>query len=326
MAVVIQSFDGGTEGAALTTVTTATNGDTACGTVNYPGSLIYASAAAAHGAFGARVVPSSGAIREYQWNITAAGIGHFVGYFTRRAAWTANHNIFQLRSASGLMCSVGAFSSTQRINLTDRLGNLLFSSVDTATTVDQLYRIEVKVGKGTGAGPASTDGDIEFRLYLAEATTPVATYTTAASDTGVADLTNMRLGRPSGTTTDVITEDWDSFRLVTAADLFGTMSNPWPAAPPSKINFTAIKSDVDETTITWTDPTDAPSGVAILRAPSVETGNDGNGLPPSNFNYDPSTISGVSTIASAQFSASDSPYIDPSLSPISYSYWLVRET
>lgn len=331
MAIILFNADGagGTDGDALSVANTGGGGNTACETPTSPGALIFSSAAAAHGSLGIRVVPSSGVIREGRWNWPAAEVMQFRGYFTRRANPTAAHTILQIKSGSTTLVQF-AFSSSNpgRLNTQNAAGAPLFGDATSNTIIDQLMRLEFKIDSNTGTG----DGVIDVALYQGESTTPQATFSsTTANLGGPLDSDNLRIGRPSGTTTDVTTEDWDSFVVWTGADIPATLNNPFPGVPPEKIDFTAVKSGADEVTISWLDPGDAPNGVAILRGPGNLKGvADTNGRFEADPLFDFSTVAGVSVIASNQDAATDSPFVDDDggagLSPITYSYGMVRES
>lgn len=90
---------------------------------------------------------------------------------------------------------------------------------------------------------------------------------------------------------------------------------------PSKVSFIVNRISNTETSVAFTMPGDAPDGVTIARCPGSEMGNDGEGRPPSDPAYDPSTIAGAVVIAEGLMS---SPYADTGLTPGIYTYWVAR--
>lgn len=224
MATWTNSAEGGTSGVAASSANTGGASGDAFTSFNGTGVFEFLTGAAAHGSMGYLMVPTSATIREGRVDLTADPTVHFVGYWQRKAAATAAHTILQLRSSSALMATISISSSTQRLIVNNSAGTNIFGTADSLTAVDTWYRIELKVTKGTGTG----DGVCEFRLYVGESTTPQATFSSSTVNMGTADFTNMRIGRPSGTTTDVTAQWWDSMRLFTNVDLPVTMANPWP--------------------------------------------------------------------------------------------------
>lgn len=323
MAIIGQTADAGPDTAALTVANSGGGNGTACETPTSPGALIYSTAAAAHGAMGIRSVPQSGVIREGRWNFTAAQVMQFRGYFYRRNNPTAAHTILQIKSGATTVFQLAASASNPgRINVQDATGSPLFGTSASNTVLDTLYRVEFIIDCGT----TSSDGSVEFRLYPGESTTPQASYSSGAAVNlgGPLDADNIRLGHPSGTTSDLTVWDWDSWNIWTAGDMSGTFPNLF-TADPSKIDFTLTEISPTQVNIGWADPGNAPNGIAILRGPGNLTGVDGNGRLPSDPLYDFSTIAGVSVIANNQDAATDSPYSD-TITAGGYTYNIVRET
>lgn len=324
MVAIGQTAEAGPDGAALTVANSGGGNGTACETPTSAGSLIYSSGAAAHGSFGIRSVPQSGVIREGRWNFTAAQIIQFRGYFYRRGNPTVAHTILQIKSgATTLFQLASSASNPGRINVQDANGSPLYGTTASNTALDTLYRVEFIIDCGT----TSSNGDVQFRLYPGESTTHQAIYDSGIAPVNLAgplDADNIRLGHPSGTTTDLTVWDWDSWNVWTAGDMTGTFPNLFTAAP-SKIDFTLTEISDTQVDIGWADPGDAPDGIAILRGPGNLTGVDGNGLPSSDPLYDFSTVAGVSVIANNQDAATDSPYSD-TITAGTYTYDIVRES
>lgn len=322
MVAIGQTAEAGPDGAALTVANSGGGNGTACETPTSAGSLIYSSGAAIHGSYGIRSVPQSGVIREGRWNWTAAQIIQFRGYVIRRANPTAAHTILQIKSGATTLFQLASSSSNPgRINVQNSVGSPLFGDVTSNTTIDAVNRIEFILDCGT----TSSNGDVQFRMYAGESTTAAATFNTSAANLGgPLDADNIRLGHPSGTTTDLTVWDWDSWNVWTGVDMTGTFPNLFTAAP-SKIDFTLTEISDTQVDIGWADPGDAPDGIAILRGPGNLTGVDGNGLPSSDPLYDFSTVPGVSVIANNQDAATDSPYSD-TITAGTYTYDIVRES
>lgn len=323
MVAIGNSAEGGVEGVALTVANSGGASGTACETPTSAGALRFAAAAAMHGSFGLEVVPQSGVIREGRWNFTAAQVLQFRGYWRRTADPTATHTILQIKNgATNLFFLSTSASNPGRINLLNAAGSPIFGNASSNTVIDTEYRIEFNLDLGT----STSDGEVEFRLYAGESTTPQATYSSGATINlgGPLDGDNIRLGRPSPTTTDLVTEHWDSWNVWTAGDIPATLSNPYPGEPPDKIDFTALKVSTTEMSVAWVTPADAPNGVDVIYCPGVQS-NDGDGDPPSDPLYDPTDLVG-SVTAGTQLDDLDSPLSIPGLTPGSYTVWIVRSS
>lgn len=134
-----------------------------------------------------------------------------------------------------------------------------------------------------------------------------------------------------------VNEHWgirvlDTDTLPATATMAVSLAAPWDQVPnfygvglyygslPSKISFSATRVDNETVSIDWSLPGDAPDGISICRA-SGPVVNDGEGRPPSDAAYDPSTVDGAVIIAEG---LSEGPYLDEGLTPGVYTYWVAR--
>lgn len=91
--------------------------------------------------------------------------------------------------------------------------------------------------------------------------------------------------------------------------------------PP--LSFTVTKTDSTHTSVSWTSSDSTIThGVSIVRAAGDKTTSvDGNGVAVGASGYDPTTIAGATTIASA---VTTSPYADTVPTSGTYTYWINR--
>ena len=174
---------GGASGNAFTTVSRGTGA-----------SLIYSSAAAAHGSLGFSITGTSGTATFVGWSgLSATSLATRLYYNTGSVDPSALIRLLDIRNASG---------TAARIELST--GNQLFVQNNAGVTVDTFptalkpntwYRIELAISISAGAAT------INCAYYLDDATTPVDNaYATSAGNTGSASIAQVSFGSAANAT------------------------------------------------------------------------------------------------------------------------------
>lgn len=229
MGTFVNDWQGiGADGTTLTAANSDDGGGTALSTVDADSFVIDDAAAlsAPSMPLGLRHVPVSSTVKQVIWNMPAAeATALVVTYFRRTATPTTAHNLMQVRHGSGTACTLQMTTTgSGRIVILNAAGTNIYNNSAANLTVNQWYRIEFRVTRGV----TTLDGAVSFQLFTADSSTPVASFSTLATNTGTADLTNIRWGRTSGATTDLTTEHWGPMRVWSGADDPGGHVHLWP--------------------------------------------------------------------------------------------------
>lgn len=172
---------------------------------------------------GLRHVPVASTIVEARWDFTAVDRVFIVGYFRRTATPTANHTILQVRNATSAIADL-LLATTDNGRIVPRASGVnAYHNAAANIAAGTDYRFELRIIRGT----TSSDGTLEFWLYPADSGIAQASFSSSTLNTGTADLTNFRWGRPSGATTDVTEEHWKPLRAWSGVDDPTGNGFPW---------------------------------------------------------------------------------------------------
>lgn len=172
---------------------------------------------------GLRHVPVASTIVEARWDFTATDRVFIVGYFKRTATPTANHTILQVRNATSAIADL-LLATTDNGRIVPRASGVnAYHNAAANIAAGTDYRFELRIIRGT----TSSDGTLEFWLYPADSGIAQASFSSSTLNTGTADLTNFRWGRPSGATTDVTEEHWKPLRAWSGVDDPAGNGFPW---------------------------------------------------------------------------------------------------
>jgi hypothetical protein len=305
------SAEGGTDGTTVTTGNSGGASGDAWGAVVINGTLTYENTAPHEGSMCYQISPTSSQQCYLHMIETSEDEMFLSAYLKMPSAPAATEDNVVFRSASAGAAGFGTRADA-KFRTTDATGTALNTSTATLTA-NLWHRIEMHVVKGT----TTSNGTIEVEVYEEDELTPIHSYSNTACNAGTAQLTNIRLGRPSATadTTNVFI---DAVQWWTGADVPALFGNPW--ALQKIVGISATRLSASSVEIAWTDVTDAPNGYDVVRAPGTHT-NDGDDRDPSDPLYDPLTISGAVVAVTAD---AGTPFVDTGLTPGDYTYWLVR--
>lgn len=111
----------------------------------------------------------------------------------------------------------------------------------------------------------------------------------------------------------ITSRDWAALAIVFAKEY-------------AKVPGVAVRLDSTSVSVTWTHPSDAPDGMALIRCAGHQV-NDFDGDIPSDPDYDPTTIVGATVVANNLDAGDSVGYTDSGITPPGeYTYWLVRES
>lgn len=188
MALVQNTFNGGTSGAGITE---ATSGG-ASGTpfnyveVNTGATATFQTTAALHGARGARIT-GNGAHAFLQHDLVGTKKLTMRFHVRFPSAPTVNCQIYTPRSSIDYIGGLN-ITTALKFQVTKLGGASIFTSA--ALSVNTYYRVEIAHEVAT-----ATTGKIWFRYFVGNSATPVEEFTTTTTDLGTANLVMYRLGK-----------------------------------------------------------------------------------------------------------------------------------
>lgn len=245
MALMTNSCETGI--ASGTAVSNANNddggaGDTFALSPSGTSALVFSSVQKAHGSLSHLFTVASGASVYEQWTVTAGGsvTARFYVYFTNTPSTSAP--IFSARSSSAQRAAV-LYGSDGVLKIIDG-ASANKTTGWSALSLNTWYRIEVVVTKGT----TSSDGRIQVKYFTLDSTSAIGTYDTVSAghtaDTGTADFTQVRFGRPSGVTTSAdMVFYMDDFAAQDSASFLGPVgTNLAPTVTPVQSTYTFVKN------------------------------------------------------------------------------------
>lgn len=222
-------FEGGTDGATLTTANSGTAPDAAFNTVTGGSIWTFSSTGKIRGTLGARVVigTTATAWRAYdQWSAVTQVVG--------RVGFTWNGTV----KASTVICGVinSSFAAMMKV-VTDATGKVIvqnaagttLATTAAALTAGTAYYVEMQVAAGA---TGTTDGTINVQLYTAAApgTLLINFTSTAANTNGTAGSVRGQLGDNSAVASLDITFDDVMWRTSTLTPLGAPSGNLPPVA------------------------------------------------------------------------------------------------
>lgn len=159
--------------------------------------------------------PVASEIREARVEFPDADTVFVVGYVRRTGDVSVAHTIVQFRHPGGVSADILMQSTSNgRLVVRGSGGTALYNNSASNLAVNTWYRFEVRYTKGT----TSTDGQVSYQLFVADGTTPQASFSSSAVNTGTNAYTEVRFGRPSAATADVTVEHWGPLAIYTDAD------------------------------------------------------------------------------------------------------------
>jgi len=195
MARYSNSFEGGTDGAAVTAANSGGSSGSAFGAVSATGStsVVYDNDHAAHGGLAAKVSPASDGLASVYW--TTTGSGHVAArvyiYLTEH---TLLGRVMFLGVGETRVLSLSVQGSGA-VRVEDKTGAAgIFDSAP--IPINQWVRLELEAQTGA----TDTTGTVKFATYLADSTTTVDSFTTATANLGTDAITRGRAGSYSSVT------------------------------------------------------------------------------------------------------------------------------
>lgn len=238
MAIILNSFDGGTSGIAVSTANSGGGSGTAFSSV---AGVSFSSGAAVHGPMGAITGPA-GTSRYVRHDLTGATAVLARGYFRLAPSTNADTNPLRLGLSTGSVSAVWlGGANTGRLQLMQ--GSGAATSPAGLLTLGTLYRHELYCKPGSG------DGEIRLAVYEGNATTPVWDSGLIGGRT-INPLTYAYYGNYATTGAAV---EFDSVGAKTDAD---AVWGAWPVANPAP-------------TLTLTGPQNVTAGAAVQATASA---------------------------------------------------------
>lgn len=204
MPVYINTAEGGTAGATVTTANSGAGSGDAWDTVaiSTGGTLTFSNFAPAHGSMGYGFgLPADGTSGAHRLLKNAAEAGRFVVsvYFQYDLAVTATEDLCGVRHASGNMAILVVGSDGKLIVQNAAGTGISASRMTTALVADKRYRADFAVTKGT----TTTDGRFEYSVWdvVSSDSTAVFSYDSGATqNTGTGNVAAYFVGRSTGRT------------------------------------------------------------------------------------------------------------------------------
>jgi hypothetical protein len=248
-AVKSNSAEGGTSGTSVTAANSGGASGTAF-TVFSKGSgatVVYSTAADAHGVLGYSIKGASGTATSMGWNgYSAPSIALRFYYNPGPTAPSTVIRLADIRNASGTAARVELSAANQIF-----IQNFAGSTVTTfphALQANTWYRIELAISVSSSAAT------INAAYYLLDATTPVdPAYSTATGNTGSANLTQVTIGSTASATWTG-TSYFDDMATLTPSTAFIGPVAAAPTVPGAPTTVSATPGD-GQATVSWTAPT-----------------------------------------------------------------------
>lgn len=180
--------------------------------------------------------PSSGNVREARVEFLDADTIFVVGYVRRTGDVSVAHTILQVRHPAGASADLFMQSTSNgRLVVRGPGGTALYNNSASNLAINTWYRFELRFTRGTTSG----DGQVSYQLFVADETTPQASFSSSAVNTGTNAYTEVRFGRPTATTTDVTVEHWGPLAIYTDDDDPGGHGHTYaePVPPPVHQGF-----------------------------------------------------------------------------------------
>ena len=277
MARYDNTFEGGTNGSAITVTNSGGTSGTAWGAIVANGAgvtssanIIYSSTAAQSGSLGCRItLDASSSYLRVDADTTMTNRVFFRLKTTYPGPATSSINTMAVLMA-GTVRTVSLVVGTDGkpfFTLTNSGTYFAACKPSTALTAGSKYTFEIVVGKATAAG--NTDGELGFRI-LDSAGTVIHTYS-GTGNTGIADYTAVRFGGATNTL------GWTTLDIDDTS--FGDLASGWPTAITSTsttvsvINAIYYVSDFRASTsgggntltfsIAWTSGANHASGIVV---------------------------------------------------------------
>lgn len=221
MTVKLNTFEGGTDGAAITTGNSGGTSGDAFDTVL---ACNYSNLNPAHGTLSARAVLSAAATAMLEW-ATSGGHWYVRDYLYMDTAPPANMQLINALSSGTLRAMVQIQSSDRKLRILDA-GFVQIGISAAALAIDAHHRIEVEFTQGT-----TTAGLVVVKIYSGadlESATPTETVT--ASSATVAAWNQIRVGSMFSANQTWSDGYHDSIGISDVAYLGSALTGPRPAA------------------------------------------------------------------------------------------------
>lgn len=159
-----------------------------------------------------RITPGSGQVCQVRWDFPPARKVHLIVPFVAPAAVSPTSTFMQIRSA-GTDAASWQIQSTPRITQLNDPGTTVYNNALANLTPGAAYQAECIVDVDAS--------NIHFALYAqGDLVTELAEFNPGGGqNVGVADLTNIRLGRTSPATTNIDSFDFGRIQLFTDSDV-----------------------------------------------------------------------------------------------------------
>lgn len=223
------------DGAATGVTVSAANSDDGGSDALYLAAGTYSDDWANNGATSFKV-SASGSVAILGWNAGTEGGGVFRAYFRMSALPPSTCGIVQARAASGNQFEVQV-RADGTLRCSDNVGALYFDGAE-VLAVDTTYRLEARIWKGTG----TSDGTLEFQVYVGESETPLEGISSTTEDAGTEDITEWRWGIITSSVT------WSSVYFDDVAAWFGETALLGPRTVDPSITESEAKSVLVDTT------------------------------------------------------------------------------
>ena len=210
MAIVANTFESGqANNTDLTTGNAAVGGDAPSSVTTTGGTVRFSTTGVAHGTLCMAVNNTSNNDLFVNWAVTGARTAAFRFYFwTDSVAMSAGTRIFSVFSATPTYYAGILIDTTGHLAIQNTAGTTL-ATTTAAFSANTLYRIEGSIDNSGG----SAAGAMVVNAYAGESLTPVTNMqmSVTGANFGGGNITNVRLGRFTGTAAMNTTIRFDSF-------------------------------------------------------------------------------------------------------------------
>lgn len=199
--VLVNTFNGGTDGTTISEVNSGGSSGTAANLVSIAAgdTIVYSNFAPAHGSLSAEMNflgPGAGATR-IVWNDVQSGRLVFSFYYQLNTALpTATEDVAGVRNSTGNMCILTIGADGKLIMLNSAGTGISASRSTNTIPIQQNFRIDISCKKGT----TTADGTIGYAYYLGSNSVPEFSWESATQNTGTTDTASFFVGRSTGRT------------------------------------------------------------------------------------------------------------------------------
>lgn len=195
MAQTQNTFEGGTNGATITTSNSGGASGTAWDFIEIlAGATATYTTTASNGSRAASFT-GNGAHAYLQWYITSTTKMSLRAYVRLPALPSAEFQAITPRSTTDYIGSVN-FTTAGKIKLTSAApGTPTLFTATTALSVNTWYRVEVSWEVGT----TTANGKVQFKYFLGDGTTAIESFTSTTANLGTSPIVDLRLGKINNT-------------------------------------------------------------------------------------------------------------------------------